>query len=168
MMTSWQALECGCLCCHWRPCEAEVSEQVPDQVLQSLQQTTPKVVAALELYAAVVSVEMLTGELRERRAFLFVDSEAARANLISMPSNVRVQSKLLKKLFKLPTKQSMFPWVSRGPSASNIADRPSRFESEFLRSQGFVKLTPDWSFQGAVNKCAHVHVVRGGGPEGAS
>ena len=121
-----------------------MSEKVPGDLLCSMQKTTPKVIAALELFAAVASIQMLAEELRERRAFVFIDNEAARANLISMSSNVAVQSNLLKRLFQLSTSHSMFLWISRVPSASNIADRPSRFDADFFLRNGFINVRPDW------------------------
>lgn len=125
-----------------------MSERVPPDVLKEMQSVTSKVIAALELYAAVASVELLAEELRGRRAFIFVDNEAARANLISMSSGVEVHAKLLRRLSHLSSKSSLFIWVSRVPSASNIADKPSRFDTAFLQSAGFVQLIPDWCMQG--------------------
>ena len=69
-----------------RVCEGVVaekksfSEKVPDDVLKSLQRDTPRIIAALELLAAVQSV-LICQEVLEG-----VDNEAARANLICMSS----------------------------------------------------------------------------------
>ena len=120
------------------------SEKVPPGLLKHLQRDTPRVIAALELMAAVMAIECLAHHLNAVRAFLFIDNEAARANLISMTSPVLVQAELLKELYQLAAKTSLFMWVSRVPSSSNMADRPSRFEVDLLLQQGFTQPTPSW------------------------
>eukprot|EP00435_Cladocopium_sp_Y103_P019275 s793_g4.t1 len=126
-----------------------MSEAVPERVLKSMQHSTPKVIAALELMAAVLGVDLLKEHLSERRTFLFIDNEAARANLISMYSPVVTQAKLLRRLFDTTAACSMYLWVSRVPSVSNIADAPSRFEVSELIRLGFQRVSPDW--------CAETH-----------
>ena len=120
------------------------SERVPDDVLRALQVKTPKVIAALELLAAVMAVELLQEWMINSRTFIFVDNQAARANLIAMYSPVMVQARLLSKLHDIMTHGSMFVWVCRVPSASNVADAPSRRECEQLLCTGFRRLNPSW------------------------
>eukprot|EP00435_Cladocopium_sp_Y103_P010348 s3380_g2.t1 len=93
------------------------SEKVPPGLLKHLQRDTPRVIAALELMAAVMAIGCLSHHLNAVRAFLFIDNEAARANLISMTSPVLVQAELLKELYQLAAKTSLFMWVSRVPSS---------------------------------------------------
>ena len=78
------------------------------------------------------------------RTFIFVDNEAARANLIAMYSPVITQAGLLRKLHDMMMRGSMFVWVCRVPAASNVADAPSRRECEQLLCTGFRRLTPSW------------------------
>ena len=120
------------------------AEQVPAATLQAMQTDTPKVIAALELLASVAAVDCLTEYLRAARTFIFVDNEAARANLISMFSPVLIQARLLQHLYRHAAANSMFLWISRVPSASNIADKPSRGDISELVQQGFTRLTPVW------------------------
>ena len=120
------------------------SESVPSDVLKDLQVKTPKVIAALELLAAVMAVELLQEWMANSRTFIFVDNKAARANLISMNSPVGVQAKLLKRLRDVMMRGSMFVWTSRVPSPSNVADAPSRREFKQLLCTGFVRMTPSW------------------------
>ncbi len=120
------------------------SEVVPEQVLKRLQTDTPKVIAALELMAAIQAVMVCERFISESRAFLFVDNEAARANLISMTSPVTVQANLLRKLYRFCSNASLFLWTSRVPSLSNPADAPSRFETESLLESGFTRVHPSW------------------------
>ena len=100
------------------------SERVPEDVLSTLQKNTPKVIAALELLASVQAVSESAEYLDGVRTFIFVDNEAARANLISMTSPIVVQSDLLRELHHIMSVKSMYMWVSRVPSLSNPADEP--------------------------------------------
>lgn len=120
------------------------AESVPADVLRDLQVKTPKVIAALELLAAVMAVELLQEWMTNSRTFIFIDNEAARANLISMYSPVKVQAKLLQRLHDIMMHGSMFVWTCRVPSVSNVADAPSRQEFKQLLCTGFVRLTPSW------------------------
>lgn len=120
------------------------SEAVPEQVLARLQKDTPKVIAALELMAAIQAVMVCESLVRESRTFIFVDNEAARANLISMTSPVQVQANLLRKLYSFCCSASLFLWTSRVPLLSNPADAPSRFEVDDLIHAGFTRVHPSW------------------------
>lgn len=118
------------------------SEKVPASVLSQLQDLTPKVIAALELLAAVKAGESLQNVITATRVFLFVDNEATRANLISMSSPVVTHAELLKKLWKVTRLKSAHMWISRVPSAANIADKPSRFLVSDLLQAGFTRMYP--------------------------
>ena len=120
------------------------SECLPESVLENMQKETPKVIAALELLAAVLALETLKDVLSGSRVFLFIDNEAARANLISMSSPVAEHAKLLRRAWKIIREKSLFLWISRVPSASNIADEPSRFVVEDLLRLGFTRVHPKW------------------------
>ena len=118
------------------------SESVPDEVMGLMQLDTKKIISGLELLAGIVGVVLMRRLECTGRMFLFVDNEAARACLISMNSSVAVHSAFLKFLNKFSSKQSIFMWVSRVPSASNPADKPSRLVCDHL--QGFTRLSVPW------------------------
>ena len=105
---------------------------------KSCQEKSKKVIAALELMAAVLAVCRLQSLVSGRRLFLFLDNEAARASLIVMYSPILVRARLLSKLSEVLTSRSMFTWVSRVPSSSNPADEPSRLHVKKLE-----EFTPD-------------------------
>ena len=120
------------------------SERVPSDVLRKLQVHTPKVIAALELLAAIQALIVCEECVTESRTFLYVDNEAARANLIAMYSPVLVQANLLREMFCFCSRCSTFVWTARVPSLSNPADAPSRFQIQQLVSRGFTQLQPPW------------------------
>lgn len=121
------------------------SERVPSHVLEKLQVHTPKVIAALELLAAIQSLIVCEEFLKESRTFIYVDNEAARANLIAMFSPILVQANLLKEMFRFCSRCSTFVWTARVPSLGNPADAPSRFQTQQLVSRGFTQLQPPWN-----------------------
>ena len=121
-----------------------LSERVPKEVLEKLQVNTPKVIAGLELLAAVMAVDILKDFLVARRAFLFIDNEAARASLLSLWSPIFTHARMLQHLWELVRSKSIFMWTSRVPSLSNVADKPSRFEIVQLVEAGFIRMRPKW------------------------
>ena len=120
------------------------SEQVPKDTMRLLQHRTPKIIATLELLASFLAIELLKEEISQRRCFVFIDNEAARASLISMYSPVVTHAKILHRLSDLTLECSMFLWICRVPSPSNPADKPSRLEIEHLVQNGFTRLIPSW------------------------
>ena len=90
----------------------------------------------------------------------FVDNGAARANLISMSmwSPGTTHAELIKRLWKVMREKSIFLWTSRVPSASNIADKPSRFEFAQLEQSGFIRS----QMAVTANSLSHVHVFKVG------
>ena len=60
------------------------SEEVPQGLMRAWQERTPKIIATLELFAAVVAMSLLAPRHPMTRVFCFVDNEAARATLISL------------------------------------------------------------------------------------
>ena len=120
------------------------SGTVPCHILESMQGTTRKVIAGLELLAGVVALHLLKGRHPDGRAFLYVDNEAARASLIAMNSSIDVHSRLLRFLCRFAASSSLHLWMCRVPSASNPADAPSRHEISHLVSNGFTQLEIPW------------------------
>eukprot|EP00438_Fugacium_kawagutii_P014263 Skav215748 [mRNA] locus=scaffold106:161897:165124:+ [translate_table: standard] len=97
------------------------SEKVPANILASWQSRTKKIIATLELFAAVVACEVLADFVQDKRVFLFIDNEAARASLIAMYSSVLLHNVFLKKLSMVSQKRNLFMWIARVPSASNCS-----------------------------------------------
>ena len=60
------------------------------------------------------------------RVFCGVDNEATRAGLIQQNSEVPAIKEIIRYRVELLAKSPCFPWYFRVPSASNIADPPSR------------------------------------------
>ena len=102
------------------------SAAVPSNALQCLQRDTKHVIAALEMLAVVIAVQMWGPLLSSKRCFFFVDNDSARGALIACYSPSLQLGRLVTVWSELSTARSLFPWVCRVPSPSNIADAPSR------------------------------------------
>ena len=120
------------------------SARVPEYLLKAWQSKTRKVIATLELFAAVHAVEILSPMFQGWRFFLYVDNEAARACLISLYSRVTMHNVMLKQISEIVAVNSLFIWVARVPSASNPADKPSRNDTTDLLGEIFQKLDVQW------------------------
>ena len=71
------------------------SDIVPASVMKIWQVNTPRIIATLELFAAVWAVKLLSDFHQHVRVFLFVDNEAARASLISMKSSIEAHRQMM-------------------------------------------------------------------------
>ena len=120
------------------------STGVPGGVMMEWQQRTKKIISTLELFAAVLALEMLSDSFRNLRVFLFVDNEASRASLISMKSSVSFHNFLLRQLVGIVQNAGLYVWTARVPSSSNPADKPSRKVINHLLKEGFKRLDVDW------------------------
>ena len=102
--------------------------QLTKKELESLQLGTQNVIAGLEVLGAVQAIKTWKDRIANRRVFVFVDNDAARANLIKMSTPVESMSKVLKELVQITMVECCFIWYCRVPSSSNPGDAPSRLE----------------------------------------
>lgn len=91
------------------------SARVPEDIMRSWQTRTKKIIATLELFAAVAACEVLGEMFPGKRTFVFVDNEAARASLIAMYSSVLLHNIFLKKLSITSLKRNLFMWRKVSP-----------------------------------------------------
>ena len=110
------------------PVHAYFSDQVPPEVLKEMQRHTDHVIAALEMLAVLIAVHLWGPMLLSKRCFFFVDNDSARGALIASYSPSLQLNKLMTVWTQMVMQHSIFPWLCRVPSASNIADAPSRGE----------------------------------------
>ena len=118
------------------PPRAFLSERVPEDLLAVLQTESVHAISALEVLPVFLARSLWADHVKHRRAFFFIDNDAARHSLIAgaspSPSITRALRSIVMHQAKVPT----FAWYSRVPSASNIADEPSRFQLASLLSRG--------------------------------
>jgi hypothetical protein len=105
---------------------AYFSERVGSVHLQMLQHDTKQVIAVMEALPVLIARLAWEARLLHRRAFYFIDNDAARSALIKGHSSASTINLMLKRDALLAAATPSFPWYSRVPSAINIADEPSR------------------------------------------
>ena len=84
------------------------------------------VIFEAELLAVLVALTTWSGLIEACPVVFYIDNNAARDVAISGCARSPVSLKLVSGLLALEDRLSIYPWFSRVPSPSNIADAPSR------------------------------------------
>ena len=102
---------------------------VPDRVLRRWREEVgDQIICEIELYAVLMTRVGLQNLLAGRRVIFFVDNEAARSVIIRGQSKSSAMHHLAIALAVVEASAPCISWTERVPSASNIADFPSRRE----------------------------------------
>ena len=84
------------------------------------------VIAQAELLPALVSRHLFRRALSERPVLCFIDNESARSGLIKGSSRNEDSAEIIEEFVSLDMVAHAAFWFARVPSASNLADDPSR------------------------------------------
>ena len=84
------------------------AEEIPGFLMERWQKRTRKIIGLLELFAAVLAVEMLSNSIKQERIFLYVDNESARSSLISMYSPLEAHNNLLRRFQRVVMSAGLF------------------------------------------------------------
>ena len=120
---------------HGKPKEF-ISEEVPRDMLAVLQSETPHVITSLEVLPVFLARSLWGSAMAHRRVFFFIDNDGARHSLIKTTTGSSSVMRVLRNLVHLQAASPSFIWYVRVPSASNIADAPSRFDTRELEQAG--------------------------------
>ena len=88
-----------------------------------------------EFFAVSVAFDVWSNLLQGKQVVFFIDNNAVRDSLISCKSSGAVASCLLEHILQEESHSSIISWFARVPSKSNIADDPSRGQTNFLAEQ---------------------------------
>ncbi len=112
-------------------------EQIASTLVRQWQADgTENVIAQAELLPVVVSRHLWSSTINDSRCFFMIDNDGVRAALINSSSSSLMNRFLLTKIAEQEQELTSFPWYARVPSASNLADAPSRLSFDFLLSMG--------------------------------
>ena len=100
--------------------------EVDPEVLQAWLEGSEHPIGLIELYAIVTAFKLFKNFLCQKRVLLFGDNWAANDVFVRGSSAVRSWRVLLLVLEKLDQEIEPLAWLGRVPSASNVADPPSR------------------------------------------
>ncbi|CAE7743608.1 unnamed protein product [Symbiodinium sp. CCMP2592] len=112
------------------------SAQVNEDDLRALEETSDHPIYEVELYAALVAVEIWGPLLEDSFSVFFLDNEAAQSALIAGRSGTDHGRKLVQRFLDAEHRWRARPWFGRVPTHSNPADEPSRDCCKRLLNQG--------------------------------
>ena len=102
---------------------------VPERLLRRWKdEVGDQIICEMELYAVLMTRAGLPNLLAGRRVIFFIDNEAARSVIIRGQSKSSAMHNLAIALAVVEAAAPCISWIERVPSASNVADYPSRKE----------------------------------------
>ena len=119
---------------------AEVPEWIMDQMAYS-----QNPIYELELLPALVAILVWQSALKSRQVVFYLDNDAARYTLIKAHSVTSFGKRIVAPFVSLELSLQLKAWYARVPSASNIADDPSRRRFDLLESMGASRSELIWS-----------------------
>ena len=120
------------------------SERVPAEMMSELQQSSANPIYELEILPLLVSLRLWGKQLAGSAVVFYLDNEAARSGFIRGTGATEFSDDWIKSFCVLEEDFGLRPWFGRVPTASNIADDPSREETEGLVAEGCSRIRVDW------------------------
>ena len=121
-----------------------IPEAVPDFFMEKC--AYPKnPIYELEVLPQLVSLLCWSELISQSQCVFYGDNDAARASMIAGRAATVVSSHLVESFVSKEMELQIKPWFARVPTASNIADDPSRLSDETVVALGSVKSVVTWS-----------------------
>ena len=89
-----------------------------------------QIIFETETLAAVIAFQLWSRRFENRRCVLFVDNEGTKFSFLRGVSENKVVDSLAERFVELESKLHAFIWLARVPSHCNVADAPSRGETD--------------------------------------
>ena len=102
-----------------------------------------QIIFEAETLAAVIAFQLWSRRFENRRCVLFVDNEGTKFSLLRGVSENKVVDSLAENFVELESKLHAFIWLARVPSHCNVADAPSRGETDGHLLSGAVDVSND-------------------------
>lgn len=102
-----------------------------------------QIIFEAETLSAILGVLLWDCHVKDSRCLLFVDNDACKFSLLKGTSDNFVADKLAETFVNAESSTHSYTWICRVPSASNIADAPSRGVIDALLNRGFVDRSKD-------------------------
>ena len=99
---------------------------LPQALVEDWQESMKHVIGPVELYAVVLARSVWSTALSQRRCVFFIDNSSAMDACVKGTSPSPAFRKLLLEFERLELREPCWPWFTRVPSESNVADGPSR------------------------------------------
>ena len=120
------------------------SSRVPSAFMSKLCETSANPIYELELLPVLVSYFCWRKYLANSQTVFYLDNDAARAGLTKALGATRLAEAIVLHVTSMEAEICNKPWYGRVPTASNIADDPSRLECKYIESLGCQRCEIDW------------------------
>ncbi len=126
----------GVLVVHGRPVSM-FGLRLPEEVRRRwAHRRDQQVIGQAELFPVLVAMRVWGPWLKDRKVLYFIDNDAARHALVKGYSPVKASAATIHLVGLQELRLNTHSWFSRVPSASNIADAPSRLDFADLERAG--------------------------------
>jgi hypothetical protein len=122
------------------------SERVPQQWMEWFLTTTKHPIFELELLPVWVALCTWEQLVQNSQCIFYIDNEAAKGPLINGATSTPCGKQLIQEFVIREMHLQVKVWFSRVPTASNIADKPSRLDTDELDALGVFRDPVDWQF----------------------
>ena len=116
---------------------------IPVQVMRALLRQSENPIYYLEVLPLLVAVVTWSKFSEGSQLVMYLDNEGARHSMIRCFAELSYVDKAIQRLLELESQLQLRVWFGRVPTASNIADAPSRMQFEPLKVRGAKRVYPD-------------------------
>eukprot|EP00435_Cladocopium_sp_Y103_P000001 s4526_g1.t1 len=125
------------------PCSF-MSETVPGSWMGHFLQSSKHPIFELELLPVFCALITWEQHLKHTQCIFYLDNEAAKGALVTGATSTPAGKQLLQSFVLKEMECQVKVWFSRVPTASNVADNPSRLVTDELYALGVSRVTCDW------------------------
>ena len=105
----------------------------------------PHPIFELEVLPVLCSLLVWEPLLQNSQCVFYLDNEAARGALVNASTSTKWGKSMVNQFVLKEMDAQIRVWFTRVPTASNIADRPSRMDSTELDALGVARSSVDWA-----------------------
>ena len=107
-------------------CAGHFGESVPASLMHSLLQKSKNPIYELEIAPLVISLQLWKGLMHGSQLVCYLDNEGARHSLIRCYAETEPADSWVRAFLKYEMDLQLNVWFARVPTASNVADGPSK------------------------------------------
>ena len=121
------------------------SSKVPSVFMSKLCEASANPIYELELLPVLISYFCRRKHLANSQTVFYLDNDAARAGLTKALGATQLAEAIVHHVTSIESEICNKPGYGRVPTASNIADDPSRLDCQYIESLGCQRCEVDWS-----------------------
>ena len=137
--------------------------QVPVDLMELLLSKSKNPIYELEVMPILVAILLWGATCERAQVCWYLDNEAGKSAFLKAYGATEVADGMVQDFTRHEMELQIKSWFSRVPSASNIADAPSRLEDSLMRDRGAAKVAISWQ---AIREIIVCWFSRNGGDDG--